>query len=184
MKYNNTKIVNAFAGPGAGKTTACLEIVSQLKMRGKSAEYVPEYAKELVWDERTQLLDGSLMNQLTILCEQYKRIKRLFHKVDYIVTDSPLWLNLLYYRYSSYKQRNVYMDLLQDIEILKNQYNWNFFIKRDLSSFEKNGRVQNLNESIKIDKEIYQFLVSNNIPFTEYTHSNIQTAVEDILRIK
>lgn len=123
MKYNNTKIVNAFAGPGAGKTTACLEIVSQLKMRGKSAEYVPEYAKELVWDERTQLLDGSLMNQLTILCEQYKRIKRLFHKVDYIVTDSPLWLNLLYYRYSSYKQRNVYMDLLQDIEILKNQYN-------------------------------------------------------------
>lgn len=34
MKYNNTKIVNAFAGPGAGKTTACLEIVSQLKMRG------------------------------------------------------------------------------------------------------------------------------------------------------
>lgn len=149
MKYNNTKIVNAFAGPGAGKTTACLEIVSQLKMRGKSAEYVPEYAKELVWDERTQLLDGSLMN-----------------------------------RYSSYKQRNVYMDLLQDIEILKNQYNWNFFIKRDLSSFEQNGRVQNLNESIKIDKEIYQFLVSNNIPFTEYTHSNIQTAVEDILRIK
>ena len=50
MKYNNTKIVNAFAGPGAGKTTACLEIVSQLKMRGKSAEYVPEYAKELVWE--------------------------------------------------------------------------------------------------------------------------------------
>lgn len=184
MKYNNTKIVNAFAGLGAGKTTACLEIVSQLKMRGKSAEYVPEYAKELVWDERTQLLDGSLMNQLTILCEQYKRIKRLFLKVDYIVTDSPLWLNLFYYRYSSYKQRNVYMDLLQDIEILKNQYNWNFFIKRDLSSFEQNGRVQNLNESIKIDKEIYQFLVSNNIPFTEYTHSNIQTAVEDILRIK
>lgn len=76
------------------------------------------------------------------------------------------------------------MDLLQDIEILKNQYNWNFFIKRDLSRFEQNGRVQNLNESIKIDKEIYQFLVSNNIPFTEYTHSNIQTAVEDILRIK
>ena len=149
MKYNNTKIADAFAGPGAGKTTACLEIVSQLKMRGKSAEYVPEYAKELVWDERTQLLDGSLMN-----------------------------------RYSSYKQRNVYMDLLQDIEILKNQYNWNFFIKRDLSSFEQNGRVQNLNESIKIDKEIYPFLVSNNIPFTEYTHSNIQTAVEDILRIK
>ena len=27
MKYNNTKIVNAFAGPGAGKTTACLEIL-------------------------------------------------------------------------------------------------------------------------------------------------------------
>ena len=50
MKYNNTKIVNAFAGPGAGKTTACLEIVSQLKMRGKSAEYVPEYAKELISD--------------------------------------------------------------------------------------------------------------------------------------
>ena len=49
----NTIIVNLFAGPGAGKTTCAWEIASELKKRNIQAEYVPEYAKELVWDEKT-----------------------------------------------------------------------------------------------------------------------------------
>lgn len=56
----NTIIVNLFAGPGAGKTTCAWEIASELKKRNIQAEYVPEYAKELVWDEKRELLDGSL----------------------------------------------------------------------------------------------------------------------------
>ena len=41
-----TLIVNAFGGPGVGKTTCCWEIASELKKRGIITEYVSEYAKE------------------------------------------------------------------------------------------------------------------------------------------
>lgn len=46
-----TLVVNLFAGPGAGKTTCAWEIAAELKKLGVHTEYVPEYAKELVWDE-------------------------------------------------------------------------------------------------------------------------------------
>ena len=55
-----TVVVNAFGGPGAGKTTSCWEIASELKKAGYCVEYVSEYAKELVWEGQMELLDGSL----------------------------------------------------------------------------------------------------------------------------
>lgn len=87
---HKTIVINAFGGPGAGKTTACLDITSMLRKRGFVAEYVPEYAKELVWDKNFEMLDGSEKNQKNILKEQQKRMDRLMGKVDFIVTDAPL----------------------------------------------------------------------------------------------
>lgn len=58
-----TIVVNLFGGPGSGKTVCSWIIAAELKKRGFTAEYVPEYAKELVWDNEMQLLDGSLENQ-------------------------------------------------------------------------------------------------------------------------
>lgn len=91
-----TIVINAFGGPGAGKTTACLDITSMLKKRGFIAEYVQEYAKELVWDKNFEMLNGSEKNQKIILNEQQKRMDRLMGKVDFIVTDAPLLLNSIY----------------------------------------------------------------------------------------
>ena len=40
-------VVNLYGGPGAGKSTAALQLVAELKKRGINADYVSEYAKEL-----------------------------------------------------------------------------------------------------------------------------------------
>lgn len=53
----NTIVINAFAGPGAGKTTSCLEVAEKLKKQGFVTEYVQEYAKELVYDNNLIMLD-------------------------------------------------------------------------------------------------------------------------------
>ena len=55
------------AGPGAGKTTCAWEIAEKLKKQGYIAEYVSEIAKEYVWEERFDLLDGSLVHQKALL---------------------------------------------------------------------------------------------------------------------
>lgn len=60
LKADRTTIViNAFGGPGSGKTTSCMNICAELKKQGFNAEYVQEYAKELVYDKNFELLDGS-----------------------------------------------------------------------------------------------------------------------------
>ena len=56
----NTIVINAFGGPGSGKTTACFQIACELKKKGYVVEYVPEYAKELAkasHDELDNLYD-------------------------------------------------------------------------------------------------------------------------------
>ena len=77
-----TLIVNLFAGPGAGKSTCAWRLAGELTRQGLRVEYVPEYAKELVWDNRMDLLDGSLEHQRMIFEEQNHRIQRLVGKVD------------------------------------------------------------------------------------------------------
>ena len=91
-----TVIINLIAGPGAGKTTCAWEIAEKLKKQGYIAEYVSEIAKEYVWEERFDLLDGSLVHQKALLDMQKHRIDRLIGKVDFVVTDAPLVLNSLY----------------------------------------------------------------------------------------
>ena len=71
----NTIVVNLWGGPGVGKTTCAWEIASELKKEGYVTEYVSEYAKELVWDEKIELLDGTYKNQFMILQEQTRRIE-------------------------------------------------------------------------------------------------------------
>ena len=147
--HKNTIVVNAFAGAGAGKTTCAWEISAELKKQGLCVEYVSEYAKELVWDEKYELLDGSEKNQRMLLNEQEKRIKRLIGKVDVVVTDSPILLSLLYCKAPTKEFHKEVLDCF-------NQYqNFNFFIECDLSKeFEKTGRIHGLKESQEKDREI------------------------------
>ena len=85
MATKSTLVVNLYAGPGAGKTTCAWLVAGELKKLGVVTEYVPEYAKELVWDDRTDLLDGSYKNQTAVLAEQNRRIERLRGKVEKIL---------------------------------------------------------------------------------------------------
>ena len=158
-----TLIVNAFGGPGVGKTTACWHIASELKKKGIYTEYVSEYAKELVYEEKWDMLDDSMKNQTIILAEQQKRLDRLIGKVEVVVTDSPLLLSIIY--------ANDKNDDFEKMIINKfNQYNnFNLVVLRNKKqNFQQIGRKQNLRESIEKDKEIIDLLNKHNILFGTY----------------
>lgn len=174
----NTIVINAFAGPGAGKTTSCLEVAEKLKKQGFVTEYVQEYAKELVYDNNFIMLDGHYEHQFAILNEQMKRINRLYGKVDFIVTDSPILLNNTYLNED--KNTEVYSAYSDSVNKLYGLYNnFNYFVERDTSVFEKEGRIHNFEQSIAIDNELKNMLHNNQIDFDVYTHATIDNIVRD-----
>ncbi len=171
-----TLVINAFGGPGAGKTTACLHIASELKKRGFVAEYVSEYAKELVWDKNFKMLDGSEEHQKMILSEQKKRIDRLIGQVDFVVTDAPVLLNSVYLDLDN---KESYDQAL--VELFNKYDNFNLEIVRDVSSFEQEGRIHNLEQSQQADNDIRCLLNQNGIYYGTYSHSKLDKIVDNAI---
>ena len=171
-----TVVVNAFGGPGAGKTTSCWEIASELKKAGYCVEYVSEYAKELVWEGQMELLDGSLAHQQQLFCEQQNRQERLMGKVDLIVTDAPLPQNLLYCREHP---PAFYQDMV--LNAFQAHTNFNYLMERDFSQpVEERGRIHTLAESQQKDTQIKQFLQESGIYYGTYSHQTVTTLVQNI----
>lgn len=142
-----TWLVNFFAGPGAGKSTMAAQVFANLKMRGINCELAREYAKDVVWEGRTHLLE----NQLYIFAKQAKRIKDLDGKVDFIITDSPILLSLAY----GEGEPDSFKQLVRDVH---NSYNnVNVYVKRDKPYVEA-GRMQTFDEAVEMDRVILDLL--------------------------
>lgn len=168
-------VINGYGGPGAGKSTACLEITAALKKEGYNAEYVQEYAKELVYEKDMEMLDGSPEHQYEILKEQTRRMDRLYDQVDFIVSDSPVMLNIIYNKQLTPEYESL-------VNELQGEYiNYSFFMERDASNFEEEGRIHNLTESIEKDNEIKDMLQKNEIKYKTYNHKNINEIVNDAI---
>ncbi len=160
--YMDTKIINFIGAPSVGKSLMASLIFSELKMRHLKAEYVQEHAKMLIYQE----LFEELNNQHSVSMNQYKMLKSINGKVNYICTDSPLLLGLYYNR--AYKTNICNVEkleklLLQKIDEFNNIY---IFLKRnDSFPYEIEGRVHNENESKQIEKELELLLQEFKIPY-------------------
>lgn len=168
-----TLVVNLFAGPGAGKTTCAWLIAGELKKKNLVVEYVPEYAKELVWDGKLDLLNGSYAHQMQVSTEQNHRVERLLGKVDVVVTDSPVLLGA---EYAKERPGEVAVWCMQQH---KSHHNFNLFIQRG-QHYEKEGRTQDLAESRAIDKAIRTTLDEKGIFYGLYGHERLPIVVSNI----
>lgn len=179
-----TIVVNAFGGPGSGKTTASWEICSELKKAGILAEYVSEYAKELVYEmnspaveeaERAKkLMDGTMESQSILFAEQKHRIDRVMGQVAVVVTDSPILLSAVY---CNNKTQEFEDDIIRQF---MNYDSFNFLMQRGNEGFEKEGRIHDENESKQKDNEIENILNKYGIPYEEYTHETVSRLVSRI----
>ncbi len=87
-----TTIINLYGGPGSGKSTSAAFIYYLLKSQGKNVELVREYVKDWAWDQRSM----TAYDQIYFLGKQVRRESMLYGKVDYVITDSPVMMNLYY----------------------------------------------------------------------------------------
>ena len=87
-----TKVINIFGGPGVGKSRTAAALFVALKDKHIHVELVTEYAKQITYEKRFNVLG----DQLYILAKQNRKLEPLRGIVDYIISDSPLPTGLLY----------------------------------------------------------------------------------------
>lgn len=169
MDKKDTKVINIYAGAGAGKTTLALELTAELKKRYKgSVEYVPEYAKSLIIHGK----EKELKNQEKVSAEQAKRLLDLVGKVDIIVTDSPIELGKIYV--SSELQKNSVNKIIDDCA--SKYKSVDFFLHRDeWQKYETFGRIHTEEESKKIDERILKELNK------DFIHIDNNTSIDKII---
>ena len=171
---NRKLVVNLFGGPGAGKSTTSAGVFSLLKLHGVNCELVTEFAKELTWgDSKTCLKD-----QVYILGNQYNRMFILRDKIDVIITDSPLLLNLLYEDVSE-----LYIKLT--LELFNGFDNLNYYINRK-EEYNGIGRMQTEDEAIVIDYKCKKMLHTNKIDYEQVNgyYESINKITDDVLNIQ
>lgn len=168
-----TLVVNLFAGPGAGKSTAAAYLFSKLKMDGFDCELVTEYAKDKVWEKNNKALGC----QFYVTGKQAFKIFRCVGEVDIVITDSPIITGCFY---------NSTETLNKAILEEANKYdNLNIFLERDFP-YQQNGRIQSEKESLKLDQDIKDFLVKEKVPFETFKSSleNMDKIYKRIVQVK
>ena len=155
------KVINLFAGPGSGKSTTAAGLFYHMKLEGFSVELVTEYAKELHYDGVSLAPDSA--NQLRIFHEQWKRIDRLVKHVEWAIVDSPLLFSYVYCPEADWLDKHVKptFDMYD---------NYNFFLNRphpDNVKYQPEGRYQDLEGALIIDRNLKDLLYRLNVPYTE-----------------
>lgn len=147
--------INIFGGPGSGKSTLAAGVYTLLKMHHIEIELIPEYPKDLVYEERFKTLE----NQLYVWAKQFQRMYRTKDQVDGIITDSPLAMCLAYCNNWKIDLEKQIMDshrLFKDM---------NFYVNRS-KHYTGVGRYQTQDEAIEKDKDILKVMNDHGIVYT------------------
>lgn len=146
------KVINLFAGPGAGKSTTAAGLFHIMKQDGYQVELVTEYAKDIVWADRHKELN----DQLYISAKQNHRLFLLKDKVEYCITDSPLLLCLVYAKMMPSSFAPFIKDLFHEYD------NMAVVLKRT-KPYVLFGRSQTEDEAKELDRQIHS-LVHTQVP--------------------
>jgi hypothetical protein len=167
------KVINLSGGPSCGKSTTAAGLFFAMKKLGYNVELVTEVAKDLVYERHTSML----ADQISIFAQQNRRLARLLeYGIDYAITDSPIFLGLLYL-----KGRPEDPELKALTLKAFNQYDNSNYVLRRTTKFNPIGRLQDEETSIKLDAELITTLGDNDIKYKVVSASDdaIRQILED-----
>ncbi len=150
-----TWVINFYGAPASGKTTCAAESFAYLKKKGFTVSLVQEYATELILEGRLE----ELSHQDLLFAEQLRRIRRAYGKVDFIVCDSPLLLNVVYTRFHHLTLGEKFEQLVYTENSKFN--NFNILLPFVEAYHQSEGRITNITDSHIIDDILKKVLISS-----------------------
>jgi hypothetical protein len=167
-----TRVINFWSGPGAGKSTTKAGVFFLLKAAGEKAAQIEEYATE-----RSVAEDwATLANQRKIMLKQEARQRRFRGKVNWIVSDSPLALSVLYGQGEFATQ-----EFHEEVWSLFNSYeNVNIWIDR-VKPYQRYARHHDEHEARDLDGRL-RAIAGDRIDFTVQGDEDAPAKVMEFLR--
>lgn len=157
-----TILINMLGCPSSGKTSLSAKLFAQLKAMDLNAEYTSEYVKGWAWEGKKV----GPFDQFYIFGKETHNQSRLFDKVDFIISDSPVMLTAFYhYFYNGNEALN---------EVCHNFYNLaeeagvevvNFFLPRKKKYVAK-GRYQTQEEADALAFQLKEWLNKEEYEYT------------------
>lgn len=166
------KVINIFGGPGTGKSVTAARLFAELKIKQFNCELITEYAKELVYDESYKLME----NQIWIFANQHHRMYRLRKKVDYIITDAPLFNSIVY---SGKGEENKPFHKFVLAEFSKYD-NLNVYLERE-TEYKQEGRYQDEDGAKKIDNEVLRLFDYFDVNYVKIGLKNVTSTIAGLL---
>jgi len=172
----NTKplVINLLGGPGNLKSATAAGIFSLLKLHYINCELVTEFPKDLTWEENWKVL----AMQGLVFSEQNRRLARITHDVDVIVTDTSLLFSLLYNKDTLTTEFSEY---IMSVYNSYNNLNVNLVRNKHIM-YEEFGRKESKNESMQIDVNIKSILNKYKLDYIEF-NTGINTINEIVALI-
>jgi hypothetical protein len=162
MRLYPTQVINIIGGPGCDKSLITSAIIVFLKLREKTIEVIPDFAKSLVWQQNFEVLK----NQYFIAQRQFEMLSLLDGQVQFLITECSL-PQVLYYNEN-------YLDNICDIEKTRKQIlewynqcnNVNVFVERGDRKYIRTGRFQDEEQARSIDRGMLELLKREELPYT------------------
>jgi hypothetical protein len=162
MRLYPTKVINVIGGPGCDKSLVTAAIILYLKLRQKSVEVIPDYAKSLVWQRNFEVLK----NQYFIAQRQFEMLELLDGQIQFLITECSL-PQVLYYN-ENYPDNicDIAKTRKQILEWYKQHNNINVFVERGDRKYVHTGRFQDEEQAKAIDHGLRGVLTREGLRYT------------------
>jgi len=182
---NKSKIIALIGPPASGKTTLSLNLVTQLKVKGKNSQLIVEYPRTYI--ERFGH-PQHISEQMLIFLNWNRLLNQAISiGYEYIVCDNPVFCAYIYGLMradtSSSKDRMWILELLDmALESVK-MYNKIFYIKPG-KEFELRDNLRHSDRRIQksIDSKIRGFLDLYKVNYEEIENKDLKKTTDEILR--
>ncbi|MEN6367651.1 MAG: AAA family ATPase [Thermoguttaceae bacterium] len=152
--------INFYGGPGVGKSTLAALTFGWLRQIGQSAELVQEWIKDWAYLGKQM---KSFDQVYTFASQLHTEDVLLQAGVEFIVTDSPVYLQCMYALHEKMKAANELWKIAARFE--EAYPSINFLVLRDRTvPYEQEGRYQSLTDAKEIDRFIALCLKDWHVP--------------------
>ena len=153
-----------YSGPNSGKSKTAARLYGDPALSSYRIELVREFVKE--WAYLGRKITG--FDQVKIFGEQL-HLEELVLKYGHgthIITDSPLWLQLVYAKKYGVSCVDSLVDIVKDFD--SKHPSIHIMLDRGDIPYSTVGRYETESEAKTLDKEIRSFLTKNDIEYQEF----------------